>query len=423
MKKIVILFATLIAALVTPTLVFGLGVRLPSQDAFATARGEAFAATADNPSAIYYNPAGITQLDDSNIRVGIYGIAISDHESSSKGSANTTDKIQAVPELYYTLGLKNTQLFKDIPLTIGLGAYAPYGLAMEWPHNTTFNTLGQKGSIDYFTVNPVIAWQVSPTFSIAAGLTVNTSTADLEYDVPVTDTTGRLKFKGSDTTPGFNLGARWQPSDQLAFGFNYKSATTMGYHGTVGYTSASGNSSASSTADFNFPQTIVGGVSWRPNTNWNAEVDADWTDWNTLKTLSPSLSVPINLYIPGTPYAYPLTSIVKNFNWKPSWLFEFGVTRYFDNGLRLSGGYIYSQNSVPNDAGFSPLIPDSDRHIWSVGLGGNLRKLTWDVTYQLAWGPSRNVTGSTPDPNTLQSANGTYEFISHAILISIGYKF
>ena len=38
------------------------GFRLPDQDAFATARGEAFVATADNPSAIYYNPAGITQI-------------------------------------------------------------------------------------------------------------------------------------------------------------------------------------------------------------------------------------------------------------------------------------------------------------------------------------------------------------------------
>ena len=50
------------------------GFRLPDQDAFATARGEAFVATADNPSAIYYNPAGITQVEGNNLRVGLYGI-------------------------------------------------------------------------------------------------------------------------------------------------------------------------------------------------------------------------------------------------------------------------------------------------------------------------------------------------------------
>jgi hypothetical protein len=48
------------------------GFRLPDQDAFATARGEAFVATADNASAIYYNPAGISELKGWNFRAGIY---------------------------------------------------------------------------------------------------------------------------------------------------------------------------------------------------------------------------------------------------------------------------------------------------------------------------------------------------------------
>ena len=52
------------------------GFRLLDQDAFATARGEAFVATADNASAVYYNPAGITQLDGNNLRSGIYGIYV-----------------------------------------------------------------------------------------------------------------------------------------------------------------------------------------------------------------------------------------------------------------------------------------------------------------------------------------------------------
>src|SRR5271154_3842912 len=50
------------------------GFGLPDQDAFATARGEAFVATADNASAIYYNPAGITQLTNSNLRGGLNSV-------------------------------------------------------------------------------------------------------------------------------------------------------------------------------------------------------------------------------------------------------------------------------------------------------------------------------------------------------------
>src|SRR6478609_2901416 len=51
------------------------GFRVPNQDPDGIARGNAFAATADNPSAIYYNPAGITQLEGQQIRVGIYSIS------------------------------------------------------------------------------------------------------------------------------------------------------------------------------------------------------------------------------------------------------------------------------------------------------------------------------------------------------------
>jgi long-chain fatty acid transport protein len=64
------------AALAFPVLSHGLGTRLASQDADAVARGEAFAATADNPSAVFYNPAGITQLDGVQVRMGTYAIAL-----------------------------------------------------------------------------------------------------------------------------------------------------------------------------------------------------------------------------------------------------------------------------------------------------------------------------------------------------------
>ena len=51
------------------------GLRLPNQDPEAIARGNAFAATADNLSAIYYNPAGITQLEGDQVRAGLYLIS------------------------------------------------------------------------------------------------------------------------------------------------------------------------------------------------------------------------------------------------------------------------------------------------------------------------------------------------------------
>ena len=61
------------------------GFDLPDQDAFAVARGMAFVATADNPSAIYYNPAGLTQLQGHNVRLGVYGISLEPSYESPDG--------------------------------------------------------------------------------------------------------------------------------------------------------------------------------------------------------------------------------------------------------------------------------------------------------------------------------------------------
>src|SRR6516225_12111353 len=66
----------------------GAGFDLPDQDAFVIGRGMAFVATADNPSAIYYNPAGITQLEGNNLRAGIYGIDLNQTFVPTNGAPN-----------------------------------------------------------------------------------------------------------------------------------------------------------------------------------------------------------------------------------------------------------------------------------------------------------------------------------------------
>ena len=53
------------------------------------------------------------------------------------------------------------------------------------------------------------------------------------------------------------------------------------------------------------------------------------------------------------------------------------------------------------------------------------------MAYQLAYGPARTVTGNnytladTTGPGTGFSApaNGTFEFLSHALALSVGYNF
>jgi len=76
-----------VAALLTSGAAFGSGFSIFEQGAKATAMGGAFAATADDPSAIFYNVAGIAQIRRTEFNVG--GTAIN-FSNQFTGDANDT---------------------------------------------------------------------------------------------------------------------------------------------------------------------------------------------------------------------------------------------------------------------------------------------------------------------------------------------
>src|SRR5437867_1391730 len=97
--------------------VCALGIRIPNQDAEANARGNAFVATADNPSAIYYNPAGITQLKGHMLQAGAlaYLNVYTDYQSADGARTENDPEIIPVPQLHYVFSPEGS------PFAFGLG--------------------------------------------------------------------------------------------------------------------------------------------------------------------------------------------------------------------------------------------------------------------------------------------------------------
>jgi long-chain fatty acid transport protein len=383
---------------------FGIGYRLPHQDPEAVARGNAFIATADNPSAIYYNPAGITQLEGQHLRLGLYTISAQTRYRSFGGESFETDfKLQPVPQFYYTVSPR------DNPFSFGLGVYAPYGLGVFWPENTTFRTLGIEGRLTYVSVNPVVAWQIHPTLSLAIGPTINASRIRLLQGVAVRD--DEFKFKGEGVDYGFNAGLRWQPHEKWAFGVSYRSATEVDYSGRNYYelvAPAAATFSAKTKGELHFPQFVMAGISYRPTTNWNVEVFVDWTDWDALDTVTlrpkglPSIDIPLN--------------------WESSFLTGIGITRYFQNRFFVSGGYFFSENST-SERDFSPIVPDTDLHVGSLGFGYRGNRWSWAVAGQLITGPWRTVDESLSRSLVGETADGKYKWFNQAVNVAVGYHF
>jgi long-chain fatty acid transport protein len=381
-----------------PCLVLGVGSRIPNQDAEAIGRGNAFAATADNPSALYYNPAGITQLQGNNVQLGALaylGIYV-DYESPSGERFENKRKLLPVPSLDYVFTPED-QPFSFGSFSFGFGVYAPFGLGMEWPDDVPFRTAGLKAALTFITINPVVAWKPHRTLSIAAGPTFNYSEAELIQGVGVSPM--QFRFKGHDWAFGFNAGILWQPLEKWSFGAKYFSATTLDYAGAASFNSPSLPPDSGTKAHLDMPQIVAGGISFRPTTNWNVEFDVDWTDWDRTK------SVDIDGF-----GSLPL-------NWHSSFMYEVGATRQICGGYYASLGYFFCQKST-SDRDYTPLVPDGDLHVGSLGVGYKGKHWRWAFAGQLIGGAFHNVNDAS-NP----SVNGRYRLITPTISASLGYHF
>lgn len=149
---------------------------------------------------------------------------------------------------------------------------------------------------------------------------------------------------------------------------------------------------------------MVAGWSFRPTTNWNLEVNIDWTDWDK---------------VDRSILNEPTGSSYYQFDWQSSFSYCFGITRYLANGFRLSSGYIYSENSGP-ETWLNPVAPDSDRHIVSLGIGGAVGKIQWDAAYQFAYAPDQAIKNSRFFSTPFE---GEYELSTHALSFSVQCSF
>lgn len=401
---------------------FANGIRLSSHDGFATARGEAFVATADNASAVFYNPAGISQLDGDQVRSGIYGIYYDptfEPPSTSPNAGQTyhlKNTVAAGPQLFATHQVDGT------PVTIGFGSYAPYGGALEWPDDTGFYAVGTKSEVTYLRLSPVVSVKLLPGLSIAGGAMVDYARLVLRQGLRATPQPlpNRFQFTGDGIAVGYNLGLLWKPVEELSLGVTYRSATYFTLTGETEIQRAPviPLTDREAEAEFAFPMTVAGGIAWRPTEQWNIEVNADYTDWSVLDRVT------IRHYdIPAPPLQenYPF-----NLFWRPSWIFSAGLTRYLEDGWHCSAGYSFNQSSVP-DTYYTPLIADVDRHFMTLGAGRKGKRYDFDFAYQFGYGPDHEVVGSTPSSSTgffiPQTADGKYGFISHAVLMTVGIRF
>lgn len=363
------------------------GYYLPNQDAFATARGNAFVATADSAAAVHYNPAGMTQLKDQQFEAGVYSIVLGNDANVRGDTSEAKDELQAAPHIFYVKPLNNQW-------SMGFGLTSPFGLGTDWGRHTNFTSAVTEARLMYISATTAIAYKVNDQLSLGASFSLNY--ADMTLEQGPAGPGSYLRFSGDDIGFSGSLSLRWQPAEKHAFGLIYCTESSFNLQGSTESNFLQNDYSA----DLNFmtPARIAGGYSYRPAPGWNIEANVEWLDWNELNDLTlESDSIGGSTRVP--------------FDWKSSFIYELGASYTTPSGYIFAAGYDFNANSQP-DKHFTPGVSDADRHWFNLGFGRKCESQSWMLAYQFGYSNRTVENAANPD------VNGKYEARHNALVLS-----
>lgn len=166
MRKIcVLLFALFLLSTTMLCPVKASGFLIYEHGAAASGMASAVSATIGDPSAVFYNPAGIAKLNGTNIYNNFTVIfARTDFDSNDpRIDEHTVRHVPVLPGFFAT--------HKIIPdLSIGVGVFAPFGLVTDWPKEWEGRYIGTESRLQTIYFSGVVAYHPHPLFSIAGGI-------------------------------------------------------------------------------------------------------------------------------------------------------------------------------------------------------------------------------------------------------------
>lgn len=389
----------------------------------ATGQGEAFVAQADDPSAIFFNPAGIIQLKGTCFSFGGTFIKAACERTgfNSARADNNMDELQYVPNIYLTSDLK-----RDTGLVFGLGVNAPFGLTSRWSETGFSRYVTTMSSLEVININPTVAYRISPNLSAGAGFSYYYSEATMKSQIDYGFLIGRpgaldgsSVLEGDGGALGYNCGALYKINEKHSVGLSYRSPFCVTYRGEdelgdipafMGYGASTITTNVE--ADIHFPAIVMGGYAYRPNDKWKLEADVEWVRWQSLDSIIVTAE---DMRIADTNYLY---------EWSNAFAFKFGSEYQLTDKLALRCGYVFSESAVPEHT-FRPSLPDTKKHIATAGLG--LKRGGWlvDLSGELDFYNDREIDNNVEDneATTGSTLDGEYKSFGGSISANLTYKF
>jgi long-chain fatty acid transport protein len=445
-KKLLLIL--LVSTLLTGN-IFSSGFQINEHGAKAMAMAGAFTGLANDASAVYFNPAGITQLNGTYISAGTTLILPMSKFNGIEGAQipgllEPAQEYEMESQVFTPINFYLTQQITD-ELFVGLSVNNPYGLGTKWDDQWAGRYIAVDTELRTFFFNLVLAYKLTENLSLSGGVVYAMGDVKIIRKLFLADPgTGQVlpdaqtNLEGDGNAIGWTAGLFYMSEDKKSsIGISVRSEVEFDFEGdaittpeTFGITVAPNTvvpsplPNGAIKATLTTPMTVTAGFAAQISDFSTLTGDIQWTGWSSYDTLA----VDFLDYPPQHPILNPTGNAPKQRlasarEYKNNYIFRLGLETEISKSFMLRGGILYDTNPVP-DRLVEPTLPDSDRLGLNIGFGYQLTEgLSVDVAYMFLKFVNRTISDSNIDSGYPVAIpfNGTYKSISHLFGVNFSY--
>ena len=423
-KTVTILFAGFLTlAMSADALAAGFGVN--ERSALASGRITAVYGKLLAPSTLFYNPAGMAELDGLQISIGGQFISGTQTYSDPEGERAGTEGslVKPIPNLAITYRLTDWW-------TLGTGIMVPHGLAVDWADDFVGKSI--VSFVELKAPHVVLGSGFQLMENLSLGVNGYFAFTQLELARDFVGNTVAIEshplFQNQGDGLGFagSIGLQYRPLDKLHIGLHYKTKLDLDYKdGRFIMTNPDGDKlvEALTQTEISLPGQLDIAVGYDISDDIYVELDATYTQWSVLQELSlrfSELDGDCGMGCSTTPIKSEEITPLK---WEDVWFIRAGVDWQMNDDLLLSSGIGFDATPIPDET-LSPLLPGSDRIPVSLGASYKIPSvpLFVDASYMFVYFLPRTVTGiEEPLENATTRFRATYETTAQLFGLNLRY--
>ncbi len=365
------------------------GLNLNSNGSKAIAMGGAFVGLADDYSAVFWNPAGLTQMKETNI-----ALFLTDVIPSPTYKWDLVGIDASAESKHYPSG--GLGFFKPLSEKVVAGIYVhvPSGVGVTW---NGADLVALTGGTPYewdnllgvVAISPAIAFKLSEQFSL--GVAVNIDYGMLKVKMPAL---GQYDEDLSGWAVGATIGMLYKPTDKFSFGLTYKTPMKVKVKGEANMSGAPLvllPATDEGEREATWPMWLGAGVCVKPSEKLTFTFDVQYTNWKKME------EIPISFTNAGWK-AFFETSAALTLRWKDQVQLRFGLEYMVSETFAVRAGYYNDPIVSPIDT-HNILMPELGYNWITFGIGYKAGKIALDVAVEYGIGKDVEVGIAEADPN------------------------